>query len=79
LTRDKKVAEVEKRIREESKFLMNYQIRKSTTILKQNTEYTAKIEVLDKKVEVDKLHKSQLQQLEVISGLSAEEAKSQLD
>jgi ribonuclease Y len=28
-----------------------------------------------KQVEVDKLHKSQLQQLEVISGLSAEEAK----
>ena len=36
-------------------------------------------EILEKKqAEVDKLHKSQVQQLEVISGLSAEDAKSQL-
>jgi hypothetical protein len=54
---------------------MNYQrLRKSTTILKQRQLNIAKIEVLDKRqIEVDKLHKSQLQQLEVISGLSAEE------
>ena len=37
------------------------------------------MEVLDKKQEeIDRLHKSQVQQLEVISSLSAEEAKSQL-
>jgi ribonuclease Y len=38
---------------------------------------TAKISFRQRQ-EVDKLHKSQLQQLEVISGLSAEEAKDQL-
>ena len=42
-------------------------------------EYTAKIEVLEKKQqEIERLHKSQVEQLEAISGLSAEEAKNQL-
>jgi hypothetical protein len=56
---------------------MNYQrLRKSTTILKQRQLNMQLKSVLDKRqIEVDKLHKSQLQQLEVISGLSAEEAK----
>jgi hypothetical protein len=58
---------------------MNYQrLRKSTTILKQRQLNMQLKSVLDKRqIEVDKLHKSQLQ-LEVISGLSAEEAKDQL-
>jgi hypothetical protein len=52
---------------------MNYQLRKSTTILKQRQLNMQLKSVLDKRqIEVDKLHKSQLQQLEVISGLSAE-------
>ena len=41
--------------------------------------FRSKIELLDKKQqEIEKLHKSQVQQLEVISGLSAEDAKEQL-
>ena len=42
-------------------------------------EYEAKIELLDKKhQELERLHKSQVEQLEVISGLSAEDAREQL-
>ena len=42
-------------------------------------DYNNKIEYLDKKQqEIDKLHRSQVEQLEAISGLSAEDAKNQL-
>lgn len=82
LARDKKVAEVEKRIRDKESQISN-ELSKAKKINddfeKKTAEFEAKIEVLDKKqAEVDKLHKSQLQQLELISGLSAEEAKEQL-
>jgi ribonuclease Y len=82
LARDKKVAEVEKRVRDKESQISNElsKAKKVNDDFEAKTlEYTNKIEVLDKKqAEVDKLHKSQLQQLEVISGLSAEEAKEQL-
>ena len=46
---------------------------------KKTQEAEERIEVIEKKQEeVERLHKSQVQQLEVISGLSAEEAKKQL-
>ncbi|MFL9830928.1 ribonuclease Y [Flavobacterium sp. ARAG 55.4] len=82
LARDKKVAEVEKRTRDKESQISN-ELSKAKKINddfeKKTAEFEAKIEVLDKKqAEVDRLHKSQLQQLEVISGLSAEEAKEQL-
>ncbi|WP_264566875.1 ribonuclease Y [Flavobacterium sp. N3904] len=82
LARDKKVAEVEKRVRDKESQISNElsKAKKVNDDFEAKTiEYTAKIELLDKKqLEVDRLHKSQLQQLEVISGLSADEAKSQL-
>nr|WP_315167286.1 ribonuclease Y [uncultured Flavobacterium sp.] len=82
LSRDKKVAEVEKRVRDKESQISN-ELAKAKRVNddfeSKTLEYTNKIETLDKKqAEVDKLHKSQLQQLEVISGLSAEEAKEQL-
>ncbi|GGA76432.1 ribonuclease Y [Flavobacterium palustre] len=82
LARDKKVAEVEKRIRDKESQVSN-ELSKAKKVNddfeKKTAEFEAKIEVLDKKqAEVDRLHKSQLQQLELISGLSAEEAKEQL-
>ena len=82
LSRDQKMAEVEKRIRDKESQVSN-ELSKAKKINDdfeaKTTEYTAKIETLEKKqVEVDKMHKSQLQHLEVISGLSAEEAKNQL-
>ena len=82
LARDKKVAEVEKRVRDKESQISNElsKAKKVNDDFEAKTlEYSNKIELLDKKqAEVDKLHKSQLQQLEVISGLSAEEAKEQL-
>ena len=82
LARDKKVAEVEKRVRDKESQVSN-ELAKAKRVNDdfeaKTTEYTSKIEVLEKKqAEVDKLHKSQLQQLEVISGLSADEAREQL-
>ena len=82
LARDKKVAEVEKRVRDKESQVSS-ELSKAKKINDdfeaKKAEFQAKIEVLDKKqLEVEKLHKSQLQQLEVISGFSAEEAKEQL-
>ncbi|MFM9987705.1 ribonuclease Y [Flavobacterium sp.] len=82
LTRDRKVAEVEKRIRDKESQISG-ELSKAKKINDdfeaKTNEYSTKIEILEKKqVEVEKMHKSQLQQLEVISGLSTEEAKSQL-
>ena len=82
LGRERKVAEVEKRIRDKESQISN-ELAKAKKINDdfeaKTAEYQAKIEILDKKqIEVDKMHKSQLNQLEVISGLSAEEASNQL-
>ncbi|AOW11151.1 ribonuclease Y [Flavobacterium gilvum] len=82
LARDKKVAEVEKRVRDKESQVSN-ELSKAKKVNDdfeaKTAEYNSKIENLEKKQqEVDRLHKSQLQQLEVISGLSAEEAKEQL-
>ncbi|WP_281228252.1 ribonuclease Y [Flavobacterium aquiphilum] len=82
LARDKKVAEVEKRVRDKESQVSN-ELSKAKKVNDdfeaKTAEYNSKIENLDKKQqEVERLHKSQLQQLEVISGLSAEEAKEQL-
>ena len=53
---------------------------KSAHVLKSKIkDYNHRLDVLEKKQEeLRKLHKSQVQQLEVISSLSAEEAKEQL-
>jgi ribonuclease Y len=82
LGRERKVAEVEKRIRDKESQVSN-ELAKAKKINDdfeaKTAEYNSKIEILDKKqVEVEKMHKSQLNQLEVISGLSAEEASNQL-
>ncbi len=82
LSRDKKVAEVEKRIRDKESQISS-ELSKAKKVNDdfeaKTTEYSYKIELLDKKQsEVEKMHKNQLQQLEVISGLSTEEAKNQL-
>ncbi|MBP6425327.1 MAG: DUF3552 domain-containing protein, partial [Flavobacterium sp.] len=75
LARDKKVAEVEKRVRDKESQISN-ELAKAKKVNDdyeaKTAEYTSKLEILEKKQsEVEKMHKSQLQQLEVISGLSA--------
>ncbi len=82
LSRDKKISDVEKRVRDKESQVSS-ELSKSKKV---NSELEEKIkdndqraEYLSKKsAEVKKLHTSQVQQLEVISGLSAEDAKEQL-
>ncbi|RCT54539.1 ribonuclease Y [Winogradskyella sp. KYW1333] len=82
LSRDKKMAESEKRIRDKESQISNElsKAKKSNQSLESKIkDYDFRLEFLEKKkVEVEKAHKSQIKQLEVISQLSAEEAKEQL-
>ncbi len=81
-TKDKKMSETEKRTRDKESQVSN-ELAKSKKI---NEQLKSKLQSIDhkneylekKQAELDKLHKNQVQQLEVISGLSADEAKSQL-
>jgi len=82
LGRDRKVSEAEKRIREkESKAAQ--ELDKNTKINKdleeKKADYDYRIDFLEKKQkEIKKLHKKQIENLEVISGLSGEDAKTEL-
>ncbi|MEO8772937.1 MAG: ribonuclease Y [Gelidibacter sp.] len=82
LSRDKKIAEAEKRTRDKESQISNELSKNkklSQEIEEKVKDYDFRLEFLEKKKEeVDKAHKSQVKQLEVISGLSAEDAKSQL-
>ncbi len=82
LSRDKKIAEAEKRTRDKESQVSS-ELAKSKKLTAESEskiqDYNHRLDVLEKKQEeLDKLHKSQIDQLEVISSLSAEEAKSQL-
>lgn len=82
LGRDKKINETEKRVKDKesqvsSELAKNKKLNKE--LEEKLNDYTYRTEYLEKKQEeIDKLHNSQIQQLEVISGLSAEDAKAQL-
>ncbi|MDR6302207.1 ribonuclease Y [Mesonia maritima] len=82
LGRDKKIAEAEKRTRDKesqvsSELAKNKKLNKD--LEEKVRDYDYRTEFLDKKQEeIEKLHQSKVKQLEVISGLSAEEAKQQL-
>ena len=82
LQRDKKVAEIEKRVRDKESQIsgeLSKAKRVNDEYEAKAAEYNAKIEVLDRKTqEVERMHKSQLEQLEVISGLSSDDARDQL-
>jgi len=82
LSRDKKMAEAEKRTRDKESQIsseLNKNKKLNDDIEVKIKDYDYRLDFLDKrKVEVEKVHKSQIQQLEVISSLSAEDAKSQL-
>lgn len=80
--REMKVIEVEKRILvKESQVSteLNKAKKVNDDFEAKTVEYSTKLESLEKKqVEIDKMHKNQVTQLEVISGLSADDAKNQL-
>ncbi len=82
LGRDKKIIDSEKRIREkESRVSQELDKNKkiNRSIEDKEKSYNYKLEQLDRrKSEIDKFHKRQVEQLEVISGLSATEAKQNL-
>lgn len=82
LNRDKKMAEAEKRTRDKESQTSNElaKSKKSNAILEGKIkDYDNRLDFLEKKQsEVEKLHRSQIEQLEVISSLSAEDAKAQL-
>ncbi|QFZ55483.1 ribonuclease Y [Oceanihabitans sp. IOP_32] len=82
LSRDKKISETEKRTRDKESQLSSElsKTKKLNDVIEaKQKDYSFRLDVLEKKQqELDKLHKSKVQQLEVISSLSAEEAKAQL-
>ncbi len=82
LNRDKKIAESEKRTREkESKTTSELAKAKNLTseFESKKKDYDERLSFLDKRQsEIDKMHRRQVEQLEVISSLSAEDAKAQL-
>ena len=82
MSKDKKIAEVEKRVRDKESQVSS-ELAKSKKVNAELDEkikdYNFRLDFLEKKkTEVEKMHKQQVEQLEVISGLSAEDAKSQL-
>ncbi len=82
LGRDKKISEAEKRVRDKESQVSNELAKNkklSAKLEAKQADYEERLLVLDKRQqEVDRLHRSQIEQLEVISSLSAEDAKSQL-
>lgn len=82
LNREKKIAEVEKRARDKESQVSNELAKTkklNTDLDEKQTDYDERILILEKKQsEVEKMHRSQVEQLEVISSLSAEDAKTQL-
>jgi ribonuclease Y len=82
ISRDKKNAEAEKRTRDKES-QVSQELDKSKKLNNELTskvnDYTKKVDYLERKTdEVDKLHRKQVDNLEVISGLSAEDAKKEL-
>lgn len=82
LNRDKIISESEKRAREkESKVTSELAKAKNLTsgLESKKKDYDERLSFLDKRqTEIDKMHRRQVEQLEVISSLSADDAKAQL-
>ena len=82
LSRDKKMNETEKRVRDKesqiSQELSNTK-KLSQELEKKTADYDHKFEFIERKEnELEKIHKKQVENLEVISGLSADDAKKEL-
>jgi ribonuclease Y len=82
LAKDKKMAEAEKRIRDKES-QVGSELKKNRVLNeqleKELKEIEGRIERIErKKQEIEKMHQNQVKQLEVISGLSADDAKAEL-
>lgn len=82
ISRDRKISEVEKRTRDKESQVsgeLSKNKKLSAAIEQKQKEYEDRLSFLHKKQsEVEKLHRSHIEQLEVISSLSADDAKEQL-
>ncbi len=82
MSRDKKMAEAEKRTRDKESQIsseLSKNIKHNQSLEDKIKDNNHRSDILSKKQdEIDRVHRSQVEQLEVISSLSAEEAKSQL-
>jgi ribonuclease Y len=82
IARDKKMADAEKRTRDKESQISQEldKNKKLNKELKSRTEdYNRKLEYLERRTdEIEKLHRKQVENLEVISGLSADDAKKEL-
>ncbi|WP_298366655.1 ribonuclease Y [uncultured Lutibacter sp.] len=82
IARDKKIADSEKRARDRESQISQELDKNKKLNQEANSkinEFNKKIEYLERRTEeVDKLHRKQVENLEVISGLSAEDAKKEL-
>lgn len=82
IARDRKISEAEKRARDKESQIsqeLDKNRKLNLDIVTKINEYDKKVEYYDRKTEeVDKLHRKQVDQLEVISGLSAVDAKKEL-
>lgn len=82
LSRDKKMAEAEKRTRDKESQISNELSRAKKSAEESErliAEYNTKLEQIERKQEeTDKMHKVQVEKLEQIAGLTADEAKLQL-
>ena len=82
IARDRKISEAEKRARDKESQIsqeLDKNRKLNLDIVSKISEYDKKVEYYDRKTEeVDKLHRKQVDQLEVISGLSATDAKKEL-
>ena len=82
ISRDRKISEAEKRIREkESKAAqeLDRNSKLNKTLEDKKADYEYRVDFLDKKKkEAEKMHQQKVEQLEVISGLSGEDAKKEL-
>ncbi|MGV6829921.1 MAG: ribonuclease Y [Flavobacteriales bacterium] len=82
LNRDRKIAEAEKRTRDKESQISNELSKAKKNNIefdKKKKDYDERLSFLEKKQkEIDKMHRRQVEQLEVISSLSAEDAKKEL-
>ncbi len=82
LSKDKKIAEAEKRTKDKESQVSNELAKNKKLNVELESkieEYNSKIDVLERKQsEIDKIHRSQIEKLEVLSALSAQDAKLEL-
>lgn len=81
-SKDKKIADTEKRIKDKESKLsseLSKNLKLNKSLEAKEEDFSHRITIIEKKqIEVDKILQNKIKQLEVISGLSAEEAKERL-